>query len=529
MLRRTSRLVALPMRHAARTAATASRLSRATAEEVATRGVEQAFATLGELRGGAVKLGQAFSLFEAAMPAEVAGPYRSAVNRLSEATPGMPAAVVWRVVTGDLSLAYGSSWRDRLVDFDDAPAAAASIGQVHRGRWRDDSGDLVDVAVKVQYPRRGQGVAFRRAHRADTRPAGGPAHRLGSRLVHRRTGGPDARRGWTIRGKPGCNGRWRLLSRGVCRDRRAAARPAGVREPPGRTRVVVPHVYAATPRVLVSRWLDGVPLTALLDGGTDQLPVGWQGLERAEAADLAGRLIGHAGYAPASCTGWMHADPHPGNFLLLPGGRLGLVDFGSVAAMPDGIPEPLGRLAAAVLAADAPATRWWARRAGLLAPAAGVELIDFLRPVVAAAAEETFTYSPEWWRALLTHLAAPRFAPVRKQLHPPREYALIWRGVLSVASLYAGLGATVPTRGFEAGLLAGIPARREVKPMPPLADARAGRMDPAELGHAGARARRRRVPPGVSAVRQSRRRRGSHAGDIRPGVSRTAQLSARHL
>jgi len=90
VVRRTSRLVGLPVRHAARTAAAASRLSRATAEEVATRGVEQAFATLGELRGGAVKLGQAFSLFEGAMPAEVAGPYRSAVNRLSEATPGMP-------------------------------------------------------------------------------------------------------------------------------------------------------------------------------------------------------------------------------------------------------------------------------------------------------------------------------------------------------------------------------------------------------------------------------------------------------
>ena len=93
VVRRTSRLVGLPVRHAARTAAAASRLSRATAEEVATRGVEQAFATLGELRGGAVKLGQAFSLFEAAMPAEVAGPYRSALTRLSEATPAMPAAV----------------------------------------------------------------------------------------------------------------------------------------------------------------------------------------------------------------------------------------------------------------------------------------------------------------------------------------------------------------------------------------------------------------------------------------------------
>jgi len=351
-------------------------------------------------------------------------------------------------VAGDLSLAYGSSWRDRLVDFDDAPAAAASIGQVHRGRWRDDSGDLVDVAVKVQYP----GVA--KALRSDVRTA-----RILGRLVGRLTGldlgwftDELAARMLDELDYPREARVQRQVAAAFARrmpgpSRRCPA--AGVREPPGRTSVVVPHVYAATPRVLVSRWLDGVPLTALLDGGTDQLPVGWRSLDRAEAADLAGRLIGHAGYAPASCTGWMHADPHPGNFLLLPDGRLGLVDFGSVAAMPDGIPEPLGRLAAAVLAADAPATRWWAGQAGLLAPEAGVELIDFLRPVVAAAGEETFTYSPEWWRALVTHLAAPRFGAVRRQLHPPREYALIWRGVLSIASLYAGLGATVPTRGFE--------------------------------------------------------------------------------
>src|SRR4029079_3291839 len=48
---------------------------------------------------------------------------------------------------------------------DDAPAAAASIGQVHRGRWRDEGGNLVEVAVKVQYP----GVA--KALRSDLRAA----------------------------------------------------------------------------------------------------------------------------------------------------------------------------------------------------------------------------------------------------------------------------------------------------------------------------------------------------------------------
>jgi predicted unusual protein kinase regulating ubiquinone biosynthesis (AarF/ABC1/UbiB family) len=33
----------------------------------------------------------------------------------------------------------------------------------------------------------------------------------------------------------------------------------------------------------------------------------------------------------AACTGWMHADLQPGNFLLLPGGRLGMLDFGAAA------------------------------------------------------------------------------------------------------------------------------------------------------------------------------------------------------
>ena len=58
--------------------------------------------------------------------------------------------------------------------------------------------------------------------------------------------------------------------------------------------------------------------------------------------------------APAACTGWMHADLYPGNFLLLPGGRLGMVDSGAAAATPGGIPAPFGQLAAAVLGGDGP-------------------------------------------------------------------------------------------------------------------------------------------------------------------------------
>jgi predicted unusual protein kinase regulating ubiquinone biosynthesis (AarF/ABC1/UbiB family) len=404
------------------------------------------------LRRAAAKLGQALSVFEAALPDEVARPYRSALSQLTAATPAMPAAVARRVVAAELSLAYGTDWRERLVDFDDTPAAAASIGQVHRGRWRDDRGNLVDVAVKVQYP----GVA--KALRSDLRTA-----RVLGRIMARVTGLDIAGRTDELAAR--IFDELDYLREGRVQSEVAAAftrripqaalyqaRAAGVREPPGRTSVLVPRVYAAMPRVLVSTWLDGVPLTALIDGGTASLPSGWRELARDDAVNLAARLIGHAVYAPAACVGWMHADPHPGNFLLLPNRRLGLLDFGSVAAMPDGPPEPLGQLAVAVLASDGPQAVRWARQAGALAPAVTVDpglLIELLHPVVATTAEDSFTYSPSWLRGLIAHLTQSRFATIRRQLTTPLEYALIWRGVLSIGGLYAQLGATVPSRAFE--------------------------------------------------------------------------------
>src|SRR5438132_11019358 len=175
-LRRGSRLAVLPLRHAARTAGAARRVSRAATDQVAARPAEQVFGPLGELKGGAAKLGQAMSVFEAALPEEVAAPYRSALRRLTDAQPAMPAEVARRIVAADLAAAYGPGWRQRLVAFSGTPVAAASIGQVHRGRWRADGGRLVDVAVKVQYP--GVGKALR----SDLRQA-----RLLARVIARLT------------------------------------------------------------------------------------------------------------------------------------------------------------------------------------------------------------------------------------------------------------------------------------------------------------------------------------------------------
>ncbi len=78
--------------------------------EIQARTAEQVFRVLGELKGGAMKFGQALSIFEAALPDEVAGPYRASLTRLQEAAPPLPATAVHDVLAEQL----GRQWRSRF-------------------------------------------------------------------------------------------------------------------------------------------------------------------------------------------------------------------------------------------------------------------------------------------------------------------------------------------------------------------------------------------------------------------------------
>src|ERR1700685_2878105 len=122
---RTAKFAGLPLGFAGRTALgfgkrIGGRSAEMVAQEIQQRTADQIFRVLGELKGGAMKLGQALSILEAALPPELAGPYRATLTKLQESAPPLPASTVHRVLAADL----GEDWEQRFESFDDTPAAA---------------------------------------------------------------------------------------------------------------------------------------------------------------------------------------------------------------------------------------------------------------------------------------------------------------------------------------------------------------------------------------------------------------------
>ncbi|WP_435793611.1 ABC1 kinase family protein [Nonomuraea glycinis] len=408
-------MAALPLGFAGRTAMglgkrIGGKSAEIVAEEIQQRTAEQIFKVLGELKGGAMKLGQALSIFEAALPQEIVGPYRATLTKLQDAAPPLPAATVHKVLSEQL----GDDWRDNFLSFDDQPTAAASIGQVHKAVWHDGR----QVAVKIQYPGAGQALLGDFAQLA----------RLGKMF------------GALL---PGLDIKAVLaeLRDRVAEEldylREAEAQHAFALEFHNDPDFHVPDVIAANEMILVSEWMDGTPLSRVITDGTK------------EERDHAGLLFVRFLFCSPARVGMLHADPHPGNFRMLSNGKLGILDFGAVNRMPGGYPQVFGLLTRIFNQGDMETVVNGLRDEGFIRPGIEIDpdaLRAFLAPYVEPTAVEEFTFSREWLRAQAASVTDLRPTNVVRQLNLPASYVLIHRVHAAGVGVLCQLGTTARFR-----------------------------------------------------------------------------------
>ena len=426
-LSRTARLASLPLSAAGRaTLGLGQRLAGRDRDQVSSelqrRTAEQLFEVLGTLKGGAMKFGQALSVYEAAIPEEYAAPYREALTKLQNAAPPMPPATVHKIMAHQ----FGTGWRSRFTEFDDIAAAAASIGQVHRGIWHDGR----PVAVKLQYP--GADAALR----TDLDQLSRVAPLIGIAI-------PGTQMRPLI-----AELRERILeeldyAHEATNQRAFAAAYAGDDD------FLVPRVVASAPKAIIAEWVDGTSLNKIISSGTR------------EQRDRAGSLLTELHFAAPTRVGLLHADPHPGNYLLTDDGRLAVIDFGSVAKLPDGAPPIIGRVTRLALDGHADRVVVALQDEGFIP--AGFDpdpelLMDYVVPFIEPLRHETFHFTRSWMQAQAARMSnfSSEESKLARNLNLPPSYLLIHRVTFGSIGVMCQLDATAPFREIVTRYLPGF-------------------------------------------------------------------------
>lgn len=424
---RSLKLATLPLGIAGRaTTSIGKRIFSANPElitaELQAKTAEQIFQTLGELKGGAMKMGQALSIFESMLPEEFAEPYRNSLTRLQDSAPPMPTATVESVLINNL----GKDWRKQFQHFEFKPSAAASIGQVHKAIWHDGR----NVAVKIQYPGAGKALA------ADIKQASRIA-----RLVSIIAPGVEI--------EPLLEEIQERMLEEIDYKKEAKVQRAFALAFENDPEFKIPKVILSTESMLISEWLEGKPLSRIIESGNQE--------ERNRVGLLYQRFLLSS---PSRC-GYLHADPHPGNFRVTEDGKFGVLDFGAVAHLPDGLPTTMGRLMAISMSNDPESVVEGLRDEGFLLPNVDIDaqlLHDYLAPFTEPAQNETFKFTRDWMRETFSRVSDPRNPDftIGLKLNLPPSYLMIHRVWLGSIGVLSQLECTIPAQGEVAKWVPGF-------------------------------------------------------------------------
>src|SRR6187200_2525342 len=392
--------------------------------ELMDKAAQQLFTVLGELKGGAMKVGQALSVMEAAIPEQYGKPYREALTKLQREAPPMPADKVHRVLNQQL----GTKWRERFQSFDDKSIASASIGQVHKAVWSDGR----DVAVKIQYP--GADEALRADLKTMQRMV---------RVLKQLSPGADVQ---GIVDELIERTEMELDYRLEADNQRAFAKAYA-----GHPHFVIPHIVASAPKVVIQEWIEGIPMSVIIREGTP------------EQRDLMGTRLFELTHDAPMRLEMMHGDAHPGNFMLLPGDKMGVIDFGAVAPLPGGLPIELGLMLRYALDKDYDNLLPTMEKGGFIQKGEQVsvrEIDDMLRQYVEPVEVEVFYYTRKWLQKMTAMSMRPERAAgqirAARQMDIPAKLAIPMRVIASIVAISCQLDAHVPVRAIAAEMIPGF-------------------------------------------------------------------------
>jgi predicted unusual protein kinase regulating ubiquinone biosynthesis (AarF/ABC1/UbiB family) len=212
---------------------------------------------------------------------------------------------------------------------------------------------------------------------------------------------------------------------------------------------VVPAIVASAPKVVVAEWMEGIPMAKIIREGT------------VEQRDLMGTRLFELTYDAPRRIEMMHGDAHPGNFMLLPEGKMGVLDFGAVAPLPGGIPVELGRVVRYSLEKDYDNLLPTMERLGFIQQGEQVstrELDDMLRQYVEPLEVEVFHYSRKWLQKMAARnmdLSVDQIKTAR-QMDIPAKLAIPMRVIASNVAISCQLDAHIPTKALALELIPGF-------------------------------------------------------------------------